>query len=78
MVTSNCASMMRLENEIGALKPGMVADISVLHDDRGRFRLRDNEQTEVIADRLLRPAFCLRAGRRYESVSPILPRSVAA
>ena len=78
MVTSNCASMMRLESEIGALRPGMVADVSVLHDDRGRFRLRDNEKNEVMADRLLRPAFCLRAGKRYEAVAPILPRAVAA
>ena len=78
MVTSNCASMMRLEDEIGALKPGMTADVSVLHDDRGRFRLRDNEQTEVKADRLLRPAFCLRGGKRFEAIAPILPRAVAA
>jgi dihydroorotase len=78
MVTSNCAKMMRLENEIGALRPGMIADVSVLHDDRGRFRLQDNEKNEVQADRLLRPAFCLRAGKRYESIAPILPRAVAA
>jgi len=78
MVTSNCAKMMRLEDEIGALRPGMTADVSVLHDDRGRFRLQDNEKTEVQADRLLRPAFCLRAGKRYEAVAPILPRAVAA
>jgi hypothetical protein len=24
------------------------------------------------------PAFCLRAGRRYEATAPILPRAVAA
>jgi len=39
------------------LRPGGIADVSILHDERGRFRLRDNEQTEVIAESLLRPAF---------------------
>lgn len=78
MVTSNCAKMLRLEDEIGALRPGMVADVSVLNDERGRFRLRDNEGTEVIAERLLRPAFCLRAGKRHEATAPILPRAIAA
>ena len=33
----------------------------------GRFVLRDNENTEVIADSLLQPAFCLRAGVRYDA-----------
>jgi dihydroorotase len=78
MVTSNPALMLCLEDEIGSLAPGRTADISVLHDERGRFRLRDNEKTEVIADRLLRPAFCLRAGKRFEASAPILPQAIAA
>jgi dihydroorotase len=78
MVTSNPAIMLGLENEIGVLVPGRTADISVLHDDRGRFRLCDNEGTEVIAERLLRPAFCLRAGTRFEASAPILPRAIEA
>jgi dihydroorotase len=78
MVTSNAAAMAGLADEIGALKPGMPADVSVLDDVRGRFRLQDNEKTEVIAERLLMPAFCLRAGRRFEATAPILPRAVAA
>jgi dihydroorotase len=40
--------------------------------------LRDNEKNEVIAERLLQPAFCLRAGTRYEAVASILPQAVAA
>ncbi len=78
MVTSNPALMLGCENEIGSLGVGRVADITVLHDDRGRFRLQDNEKTQVIAERLLRPAFCLRAGKRFEATAPILPRAVAA
>jgi dihydroorotase len=78
MVTSNAALMLGAMDEIGTLQPGRIADISVLHDDRGRFRLRDNEKTEVIAERLLRPAFCLRGGKRFEATASILPRAIAA
>ena len=60
------------------VKPGMAADVSVLDDIRGRFKLQDNEKTEIIAERLLMPAFCLRAGRRHDATAPILPRAVAA
>jgi dihydroorotase len=78
MVTSNAAQMLGLTNQIGALHPGMGADVSVLDDVRGRFILQDNEGTQIIAERLLEPAFCLRAGRRYDATAPILPRAVAA
>jgi dihydroorotase len=78
MVTSNAARMIGLEGEIGTLRPGVVADVSVLHDERGRFVLRDGEGTQVIAERRLRPAFCLRAGQRVEADAPILPHAVAA
>jgi dihydroorotase len=78
MVTGNAARMVGLSDEIGALKPGLTADISILNDMRGRFRLQDNEKTQIIAERLLEPAFCLRAGQRFEATAPILPRAVAA
>jgi dihydroorotase len=78
MVTSNCAAMLGLSNELGALRPGMVADVSVLADQRGRFILQDNEKTQVVAERLLQPLFCLRAGKRYDADAVILPQAVAA
>ncbi|GJD50781.1 Deacetylase [Methylobacterium crusticola] len=78
MVSSHPAKMLGLSDRIGALTPGFEADVSVLHDDRGRFLLRDNEDTRVVVDRLLRPAFCLRAGRRFDADSPILPQAIAA
>src|SRR5262247_3681659 len=73
MVTSNPARMLRLEGEIGTLKPGVVADVSILHDERGRWVLRDNENNQVSATRLLRPAFCFRAGRPVDADASILP-----
>ena len=78
MVTSHAATMLRMEGEIGTLRPGVEADVSVLSDERGRFLLQDNEDTKVVAERMLRPAFCLRAGVRYDSESVILPRPVLA
>jgi dihydroorotase len=78
MVTSNPARMLGRENEIGALKVGMDADVSVLNQLTGHFALRDNEKNEVIAGRMLQPAFCLRAGTRYDAVAPILPDAIAA
>jgi len=78
MVTSHPAEMLGLSDVIGALKPGMDADVSVLTQKTGRFMLSDNEKTQVVADRLLQPVFCLRAGMRYDAVAPILPQAVAA
>ena len=78
MVTSHCATMLKMEGEIGTLRPGVEADVSVLSDERGRFKLQDNEDTVVTTDRMLRPSFCLRAGVRYDSNSIILPRPVLA
>jgi len=78
MVTSHPAEMLGLSDVIGALKPGMDADVSVLTRATGRFLLSDNEKTQVVADSLLQPLFCLRAGIRYDAVAPILPQAVAA
>ena len=78
MVTRNAARLLGKEGELGTLRPGASADVTVLDDRRGRFRLRDNGGTEVIAGRLLAPAFCFRAGRRFEADAAILPRAEAA
>jgi dihydroorotase len=78
MVTSNPAEMLGLSDQIGALRPGMGADVTVLKELSGRFVLRDNEHNEVIASRLLQPAFCLRNGKRHDAVASILPEAIAA
>jgi dihydroorotase len=70
--------MIGLLGEIGTLRPGAAADISVLADERGRFILEDNEKNQVVAERLLQPLFCLRAGQRYDANAVILPEAVAA
>jgi dihydroorotase len=72
MVTTRPAEMIGMP-ELGHLKPGAEADVSVLHDDRGAWTLSDNERTRVKTDRMLRPYFCLRAGKRFDSDASILP-----
>ena len=73
MVTTSCAQTLGLAGELGAMTPGRVADVTVLALDNGRGVLRDNEGTEVDTAQMLRPLFCLRAGKRIEADSPILP-----
>jgi dihydroorotase len=73
MVTTNPAKMIGMDKELGHLGTGAVADVSVLHDERGAWTLSDNEKTKVRTDRLLRPWFCLRAGKRHDSDASILP-----
>jgi dihydroorotase len=74
MVTCNPVEIFGLPPELGSLRLGNPADVSVLLDERGRFPLTDNEQTTVVADRLLVPEFCLVAGVRHDATAPILPR----
>ncbi|NMG66065.1 amidohydrolase/deacetylase family metallohydrolase [Azoarcus indigens] len=73
MATCNAAKMCGMEHELGTLAVGRVADVSVLDDLAGQWVLRDNEGNRVETDRWLQPAFCLRAGKRFEADAPILP-----
>jgi len=77
MVTCNVVEVFGLPQELGSMQPGNPADISVLHDERGRFTLRDNEGTQLVGERVLHPDFCLLGGRRYDADAPILPRAAA-
>ena len=73
MATTNPARIfLKLEDEVGTLSPGVVADVSVLHDEPGSWRIRDNKGGEIMTERMLSPWFCLRAGRRFDADSPIL------
>jgi dihydroorotase len=78
MTTSHAAKMIGMDGELGTLKVGGVADISVLDDRRGRWVLEDNEGTQVITDRMLAPLFCVRDGVRYDANASQLPLARAA
>jgi dihydroorotase len=78
MVSCNVVDVFGLPAELGTLAVGHPADVTVLHDERGRWALRDNEGTQLVGERLLRPAFCLRDGVRHEADASILPVVEAA
>lgn len=78
MATCNSADMVGMRGIIGTLAPGLEADITVLNDARGRWVMTDNEGTQVVAERMLTPAYCLRAGVRVDAAAPILPVPIAA
>ncbi len=77
MVTCNVVDVFGLPKELGTLAIDHPADISVLHDETGRWTLRDNEGTQIVAQRLLRPDFCLRDGQRFDADASILPATQA-
>jgi dihydroorotase len=72
-VTLHPARMLRMADRIGSLQVGREADVSVLEQIHGRFRLTDNSGETVIAPMMLQPAFALRAGRVIEAESPLIP-----
>lgn len=78
MVTCNPAKLLRMEDEIGSIAAGREADISVLKIETGRFKLSDNSGESVVAEQLIRPAFCLRAGKRFDATSAFVPDAIVA
>ena len=75
-VTSNPAVMVGMADSIGSLRPGMAADVSVLDVIDGRFELRDNSGEVVVSPQMIMPGFALKAGRRFDVVSPLVPPAV--
>ena len=72
-VTSNAAAMLGLQDEIGSLQVGRVADISVLELLTGRFALTDNSSETVTASEMLVPRFALKSGTQIAAESPLIP-----
>jgi dihydroorotase len=73
MATSNAAKLVRMEDRIGALTPGMDADISIFRILDGEWTLRDSKGVEVTARQLLHPESVIRAGKVIKTDSPLLP-----
>ena len=76
-VTSNPAAMLRMQDSIGSLQVGREADVSVLQVVEGRFELADNSGVKVTATEMIVPAFAMRAGRRVDVSSPLVPVPLA-
>jgi dihydroorotase len=61
MATCNAARTVHREDELGALEPGRVADITVMRVEEGDITLTDGYET-LRTERRLAPVGCLRAG----------------
>jgi dihydroorotase len=73
MATSNAARLLKMQDTIGALTPGMDADISVFRILQGEWTLRDSNGMEVTAHQLLHPESVVRMGKVIRTDSPLLP-----
>ena len=73
MVTSAPTQMLGIEAPGVGLGVGSSADISVLKDSRGRWRLSDNDGVKMISDRLMEPKFCFLGGKKFEANASIIP-----
>ena len=70
--TSNAAEMLGIDDELGSLAVGKVADVAVLDHLEGRFTLSDNSGVTETANEALRPVFSLKSGIRYDVDSPVV------
>jgi dihydroorotase len=77
MATQNAATMVRMEDEVGAIAVGRPADLSVMRLLDGRWTLVDSERVEFPAGQLLHPEFAVRAGKIHRADSPLLPEREA-
>jgi dihydroorotase len=73
-VTCNPARMIGMADSLGSLQVGREADISVLDMQAGRFEIADNSGERMTAAHSFTPLFALRAGRRFEATSPLIPK----
>jgi len=70
MTTINPARAVREENRRGSLKPGMVADITVLELTKGDYRFGDGTGGEIMqGDRLLEPRMVFKGGEPLPAYS---------
>ena len=74
MVTSHAAIAIGMQKEIGSLKKGRAADVSVLDVIPGQWQLSDNSGETMTAERAIVPRFALKDGIHFEADSPILPQ----
>lgn len=71
-VTSNAAGMLGIDDEVGSLSVGQIADVAVLEQVRGRFTLADNSGVTVETSEAIKPLFMLREGTRFDVDSPVV------
>jgi dihydroorotase len=66
MVTSRPAKVLGLESEIGHLKVGREADITVFELESGHFPYRDTEGLTKVSDKRLFSRICIKSGEVFD------------
>lgn len=61
--TSMPAKVLRMEQEIGSIKEGNIADISILKWNQSPIKLVDSEGEEIVAEKFLLPLYTIKSGK---------------
>lgn len=72
-VTAKPAELLGLDKEIGSLRPGHRADISIFEIRRGRFDFYDSQHEHRAGEQLITPTATLRNGRILQAEVPPQP-----
>ena len=65
MSTANAAKALGMQDQIGAIKPGMEADITVLDVAKGKWSFIDTTQKQFTGETALTPVLTVKAGEVY-------------
>ena len=63
MTTTNAAAALRLEDELGAIRVGREADLTILDDVTGSWRFTDSTGGQFGGEHALVPVQTVRAGK---------------
>jgi len=77
MTTINTACAIHEEDKIGSLKPGMVADVSLLELRSGDWTLIDSPGATMKTDKLLMPVTAIKGGKVFPAGPVALPPSAS-
>lgn len=71
-VTEHPAELLGMTDQIGGLRTGLNADVTVLEIVQGEFKLRDNSGVQVEATEMFVPVLAVRDGVPVEADSPLV------
>ena len=78
MSTVNAAKALGLQDEIGALKVGREADITIFDVANGKWRFIDTMQKEFTGEKAMTPVLTVKAGEVFDAGVGAAPLGLAA
>ncbi|MBI2908922.1 MAG: amidohydrolase/deacetylase family metallohydrolase [Chloroflexi bacterium] len=76
MTTINPARALRVEDSLGSLKPGAMADVSILEQTSGKWSLLDSAGQALEATTLIVPRITVKSGQVITAQPKALPKAV--